>query len=665
MTGISSMGVGSGLDLQSLVQQLVAAERAPAQSRINRKQSQLQTQLSAYGSLKSALSKFRSTVKELTKITAFQTMTASSSEEEAISVSPSAGAQTGRFDIKVNKLAQSQSVASKAFEDRNSAVGSGKLVFRFGEWSEDGSTFTPDADRPAKTVVIDPSSNTLADIRAAINEAGVGVTASIVNDGTGERLILTANETGRSNGFAIEVEDAEGALGELAMTDGTSTMSLTRAGSDAELEVNGLTLTRAKNSVNDIIEGVTLQLKKTTSNSVTINVERDNGAVRKQIEGFVKAYNDLREEIKKLSAYDAETRQSAPLTGDAVLRNISSSLTRTMMDTLGVLEGDAVRSLVDIGLTTNKDGKLEIDNNLLDKALNQNFELVGALFASVGLPQNSGVEYVGAKGYTQPGKYAVSITQQATRGALNGSAVTGPITIDDSNKAFRIKVDGVQSYRIELAAGSYTPEELAQELQAKINGDRKLADEGKSVTVEYDGNGFVIHSATYGSKSTVEVTAVDAAFATVTGLSGEGVRGQRGQDVEGTINGVDAEGDGQYLTAVTGAANGLKLKIVGTELGDYGVVTFSQGLMTTLDDLLGEFLDGDGSLDAATEGIKREQKAMDDAQARLDARMEQVRKRFMAQFTAMDILVAQMNSMSSFLSSQLSSLSAMLNTQKK
>lgn len=662
MTGISSMGVGSGLDLQSLVQQLVAAERAPAQSRINRKQSQLQTQLSAYGSLKSALSKFRSTVKELTKITAFQTMTASSSEEEAISVSPSAGAQTGRFDIKVNKLAQSQSVASKAFEDRNSAVGSGKLVFRFGEWSEDGSTFTPDADRPAKTVVIDPSSNTLADIRAAINEAGVGVTASIVNDGTGERLILTANETGRSNGFAIEVEDAEGALGELAMTDGTSTMSLTRAGSDAELEVNGLTLTRAKNSVNDIIEGVTLQLKKTTSNSVTINVERDNGAVRKQIEGFVKAYNDLREEIKKLSAYDAETRQSAPLTGDAVLRNISSSLTRTMMDTLGVLEGDAVRSLVDIGLTTNKDGKLEIDNNLLDKALNQNFELVGALFASVGLPQNSGVEYVGAKGYTQPGKYAVSITQQATRGALNGSAVTGPITIDDSNKAFRIKVDGVQSYRIELAAGSYTPEELAQELQAKINGDRKLADEGKSVTVEYDGNGFVIHSATYGSKSTVEVTAVDAAFATVTGLSGEGVRGQ---DVQGTINGVDAEGDGQYLTAVTGAANGLKLKIVGTELGDYGVVTFSQGLMTTLDDLLGEFLDGDGSLDAATEGIKREQKAMDDAQARLDARMEQVRKRFMAQFTAMDILVAQMNSMSSFLSSQLSSLSAMLNTQKK
>ncbi len=662
MTGISSMGVGSGLDLQSLVQQLVAAERAPAQSRINRKQSQLQTQLSAYGSLKSALSKFRSTVKELTKITAFQTMTASSSEEEAISVSPSAGAQTGRFDIKVNKLAQSQSVASKAFEDRNSAVGSGKLVFRFGEWSEDGSTFTPDADRPAKTVVIDPSSNTLADIRAAINEAGVGVTASIVNDGTGERLILTANETGRSNGFAIEVEDAEGALGELAMTDGTSTMSLTRAGSDAELEVNGLTLTRAKNSVNDIIEGVTLQLKKTTSNSVTINVERDNGAVRKQIEGFVKAYNDLREEIKKLSAYDAETRQSAPLTGDAVLRNISSSLTRTMMDTLGVLEGDAVRSLVDIGLTTNKDGKLEIDNNLLDKALNQNFELVGALFASVGLPQNSGVEYVGAKGYTQPGKYAVSITQQATRGALNGSAVTGPITIDDSNKAFRIKVDGVQSYRIELAAGSYTPEELAQELQAKINGDRKLADEGKSVTVEYDGNGFVIHSATYGSKSTVEVTAVDAAFATVTGLSGEGVAGL---DVQGTINGVAAEGDGQYLTAVTGAANGLKLKIVGTELGDYGVVTFSQGLMTTLDDLLGEFLDGDGSLDAATEGIKREQKAMDDAQARLDARMEQVRKRFMAQFTAMDILVAQMNSMSSFLSSQLSSLSAMLNTQKK
>lgn len=673
MAGISSMGIGSGLDINSLVEQLVASERAPAQNRIDSKEAKLQAKLSAYGMLQSALSKFRTSVQDLTKISAFQTMKATTSDDEVVTATAAKGAQTGRFDITVSSLAESQSIASGAFAAKTTGVGSGSLVFRFGTVAaDDGSSFSQDADRAAKTVNIDPGANTLADIRDAVNDADIGVTASIINDGSGERLVFTADDTGAANGFVVEATDDDGVdndasgLSQLAFGPSYSNMSRTRAGIDAALSINGLNITRASNEIDDAIEGVTFSLKDTSATSVRIDVSRDVAAVKGKINGFVQAYNEFQKQVKQLSAYDAENKKASILTGDALTRSISSSLTSVMTDTLDVLDGDAVRALADLGIRTKSDGTLEVDSSKLDDALKDNFDLVGALFASTGLPTDDGVEYVSARGMTEPGRYAVNITSLATQGYLNGTAVTGfPLTIGDANNEFRIKVNGVESGGIVLSSGSYTADELATELQSKINGDSKLSKDDNSVTVEYDSDNsrFVIRSANYGSDATVEISYADAGFTIDLGLSGEGTAGT---DVVGTIGGAAATGEGQYLIGADDSdAEGLRLKITGDTTGDRGQVTFSQGLMTLLDDQLAAYLDSDGTLGAVTKGLRSQIDDLADDRERLSLRTEKLKARLTAQFTAMDTLVAQLNSTGQFLTNQLAGLQAMTASKKK
>lgn len=665
MAGMSSLGMGSGLDIRSIVDQLVAAERAPMQGRLDRKEVGLQSRLSAYGALKGALSKFRDTVGDLTDISTFQAMKATSSDEDAVAVSASSGAQTGRFDIEVSTLAESQSVASKAFSATNAAVGSGKLVFKFGTvTADDGSGFTQNAERGSKTVTIEPGSNTLSDVRDAVNAAEIGVTASIINDGSGERLIFTAADTGADNGFTIEAQDDDGVAGDgtglsqLAFDGTNADMSRTRAGQDAQLNINGLAITRSGNEIDDAIEGVTFDLKTTTTSRVTVDVATDVSSVKGKIMGFVAAFNEFQGQVRKLTSYNADTQQGSALTGDALARNVTSALRRTMTESLGVLEGSAIRALSDLGIMTKRDGSLEVDSDKLDDALKDNFDLVGAMFASTGLPSNDAVEYVSGRGVTQPGRYDVEVTQLATQGTLSGGALPAfPLTIDADNDQFRIEVDGTQSGDIVLSQGSYaTPQELAAELQAKINGDSDLADADAGVAVEYDtaNNRFVVRSSSYGSESTVEIVSSDPNFGTELGLSGAGTGGQ---DVAGTIGGAAATGEGQHLIGATGSdAEGLKLRITGNATGALGSVTFSRGLMTVLDEELGRYLDSDGVFSSTTERLQDRLDSIADDRDRLERRMARVEERYLAQFTAMDALVAQMNSTQQFLTNQLASL---------
>ncbi len=662
MAGISSMGIGSGIDVNSLVQQLVSAERAPQANRLSQKESSLESRLSAYGSLKSALSKFQGSVQDLTDIDAFRAISATSSDEDVVSVSASPGAQTGRFDIQVSQLAQSQSIASQGFSSKTDAVGTGKLVFKFGSvGADDGSVFTQNEEASTKTVEIGAGNNTLQGIRDAVNEAEIGVRASIINDGSGERLIFTSEKSGAGNGFVIEAQDGAGApaaadgLGRLAFGPeaGGSGMSRTRAGEDALLTVNGLEISRASNEFSDVLDGVKIQLKGTNEAPLSVDVSRDMDAVKGKITGFVDAYNAFQTQVRQLSSYNAETQQASVLTGDALLRNVSDTLRRAMTSTVEVLDDGAIRAFSDLGIMTKRDGTLEVDSGKLDDALEENFELVGALFASTGLPSDDTVEYVSGRGVTEAGNYDIKIDQMAERGRLEGS----PVSSFGLSQAvdFRIEVDGERSGTITLAPNAaYTAEELALELQSKINGDKKLSDEGKSVSVEYADGRFVVRSASYGSESTVEITSADDAFTTLTGLSGEG---EPGKDVQGSIGGHKATGEGQHLIGAEGTpVEGLKLLINGDATGDRGTVTFSRGLMSVLNDRLSAFLDSDGVFDSTTKGIKDQLDRLEDEWGRLDRRMEKVEARLVAQFTAMDTLVAQLNNTGQFLSNQLAGL---------
>jgi flagellar hook-associated protein 2 len=667
MAGISSLGVGSGIDIRSLVDQLVAAERQPVASRLNRREAQYQAQLSAFGALKSALNEFRSSADGLSDASAFRVMKASSSNSDAVAVTASAGADASRYDIQVQNLAAAQSLASGAYASDTTVIGGGTLTFRFGTVTTgaagDVSGFTQNAERGVATVEIDANAS-LAAVRDAVNEADIGVRASILNDGSGERLVFSAEDSGAANGFVVDVDaDTGSSLGDLAFNATTSNLTRTRAGEDAALVVDGLAITRSGNEISDLIDGVTLTLKETTETAASIQISQDTAAVRDKIESFVESFNTLQQQISQIAGYDAEAEVGGILQGDSAVRNIQTTLRRLTTTPVDVLDDRAVRSLADLGITTTRDGTLEIDSDELDEALANSFDEVGALFGVTGLVNGDGFRYESSRSATQPGTYDVSVSALATQASIAGSvalnpSATSPVTIAEGNE-LQFSIDGTTTGVLSLTAGSYESRDaLAAEIQARINGDEALREAGIEVSVGFDAGGaLTVSSSRYGSESSVELLQVDATTASELGLAA-GDRDE-GSDVEGTINGAAAEGFGRYLTAQSGDAEGLKLEITGEVTGDLGSVTFSRGITERLMEALDGYLGDDGLLAASTDGLEAQIEDIAEERQDLARRIEQIEARYVAEFTQMDILVAQLNQTSGFLSRQLSGLEAL------
>lgn len=675
MAGISSMGIGSGLDIGSLVDQLVAAERTPTQNRLNRQEALLQAKISAFGTIKSAISDFSGKVNALKDPNIFSSFRATSTDNAAITASTTSGASAGTYSVNVDQIAAAQSVASGAFAERTTVVGGGTMTFRFGAVTVDGGDgsvgFTQNDEIAAQTVDI-AAGSTLADVRNAVNEADIGVTATIINDGSGERLIFTSANTGNDRGFIIETDDGDGVdndnagLSQLAFNTDVATignMTRTEAAADAQISIGGLAVTRSSNTFSDVIDGVTFNIKQVTDSAATISVAQSTGTAKDAITDFVSGYNELRQSINQLTAYDTETQQGAVLLGNATLRTISNSIRSVLSELVSGLENSSIRSLADIGITTNSDGTLATDTTKLEAALAESPELVGALFSESGQSTSEQLAFVDATSSTVPGTYDVNVTTVATRGTVNGASVlpadfsATPLTIDASNNTFRLSVDGITSRSIDLTVGDYSSgSALAAEIQTRINEDENLADDGKTVVVTYDSgnNRFVLSSSSYGSESTVEIVSADAGFTSDIGFaasdSGTGV------DVAGTIGGSAATGVGQVLTADGGNARGLEVRYEGTTTGGAGSITYAKGLMGRLSDVLDNILASDGAIGNATEVLNDRVDDITEARERLAFRLEKLEARLVAQFTAMDTLVAQLNQTSDFLSNQLSGL---------
>jgi len=471
MQGVSSLGVGSGIDIRNIVDQLVAAERAPVQSRLDRRETTLQAELSSFGTLKSALSEFRTAVSGLADAGSFRDARGTSGNAEAIEVAGNDRVQrAASFGIQVDALAEAQSLASAAFAGPAAEIGSGSLTFRFGTVSTDAdgavSGFAQNASRATATVAIPAEAATLADVRDAVNDADIGVRASVINDGSGERLVFSATATGAENGFVIDVADDDGdpadgaGLSRLQFNQTASELALNRAGSDASLVVDGLTVTRPGNQITDLLEGATLELKATTAVPVAVSVEPDVANARKLIDGSVDAYNALQQQIDSVSGFDAESQQGGVLQGDALVRSAEASLRRLVTGQVEALEGQSVRALADIGIRTSRDGTLEIDAARLDAQLADSLDEVAALFGAGGLVDGAGFAFESSRSETEPGRYGVEVTQLAEQAAITGSGVAvpapgAPVVIDGSNDELELTVDGVATGRIRLTQGSY------------------------------------------------------------------------------------------------------------------------------------------------------------------------------------------------------------------
>lgn len=370
-TTTSSVG-GSTIDVNSIVSQLVAAERAPLDARITRQQNTIDTQISALGALKGAMSTLQTTLSGLKSLSAFQTRSAASSAENVFKASATSAAASGTYSVEVTSLATAHKLSSNAFAAGSAAtVGTGTLTLSVGTQS-----FSVD---------IGAGNNTLAGIRDAINgsSANKGVQATIVQAVDGARIVLTARDTGAANSLKVTTSGGDGGLSALVYDPGTTTNLVEKqAAADAELKVEGFTVHSASNTVTNAIDGITINLLAAAPNTVnSLVVSNDTKTSTDRIKKFVTDYNNLAVMVRQLGKYDATNSTAGPLIGDSMLRSIDSTV-RSGASSSVASATQGFDSLAAIGIKTSSDGTLVVDDTKLSAALSSNFDAVGQLFGA-------------------------------------------------------------------------------------------------------------------------------------------------------------------------------------------------------------------------------------------------------------------------------------------
>lgn len=372
MGTIVTNGLGSGLDINGLVTQLVQAEGAPRQTALARKESTLQARLSAFGSFRGAAEKFRSAVARLKDTASFQARKATSADTTRFTASATTTASEGSYAIEVVRLAQQHKLAAAPVSAATTVVGTGTLSLTVGSTTSN--------------VVIDSSNQTLAGIRDAINgmAANPGVQATIITATDGARLVLTATATGQANAIKVTQSGGNGGLAVLAYDPANNLTALTQlqAAQDSRVLINGYAAEAATNTVSGALEGVTLTLvaASTPGESKGLNVELDKAGTRTAVTDFVAAYNQLVSALKGAGTYDATSKRGGPLLGDSTLRDFTAAVRRELGTAAGTA-GDPFRRLAEVGVSVQLDGTMAVDNTRLDAALAGNFDAVGKVFA--------------------------------------------------------------------------------------------------------------------------------------------------------------------------------------------------------------------------------------------------------------------------------------------
>lgn len=389
MAAISSAGVGSGIDIRSLVSQLMEAERMPVKL-LDKKEAGLQAKISTLGTIKGALSAFGSAAAALSTPAQLSPLKASVADASLFGAAATPDAAPGSYDVEVKQLASTHKLLSGGFASTSTAVGTvgATLTFNFGSYVDDGAggtDFTATAGKASKTITLDASNNSLSGLRDAINNANMGVTASIINDGSasGYRLALTTTDTGANNALQIVAGDASLEAFSFDAAGGTSQMTQTAAAQDAIIKVDTITITKHSNTITDAIQGVTLNLAKESAPGVStrLNVNRDTASVKSAMENFVKSYNDLQKVIVDATGYNSAAASGAKLAGDGTVRSIQDQLRSVMTSSIAGASVGA-STLADVGIEFQRDGTLALNGERLNDALNDPHVDMTALFAA-------------------------------------------------------------------------------------------------------------------------------------------------------------------------------------------------------------------------------------------------------------------------------------------
>jgi flagellar hook-associated protein 2 len=460
MAGLTAAGVGSGLDVNSLVSSLMSVERRGL-SKIQTDQQGINSRISAYGNLTSGLSALTDAAKKLTQSNVVSSLSASSANKDAVGVTADSTATPGSSMVKVTQLAQAQRIIGPRVTDITATIGTGKITIALGNFNRDDNSFTTKTDTTPVEITIAEGQSTLEGIRDAINSAGAGVNASIVNDGQGFRLVMTSTNSGASNSMKVTISDDDGNntndetggatptatkfdaanLGGLSFMSFDPTaagegsgknMTQIQAAQSADLTVDGISISSESNSVSSAIKGVTFNLNQVTTADVRIDVKRDTTALTTAVTGFVSTFNAVSNAFKAQIGKDGVlSRETTP---SGVMRQLRSALS-------GNLAANGL-SLNDVGLSFDKDGVLSFSTSKFNTAIAADPDIAKKIFSDTGTTSDSRVSYLGATTKTQPGTYNI-VVNSSSDGTTNASVLLNGVAAKSSTNV----ITGAESDR--------------------------------------------------------------------------------------------------------------------------------------------------------------------------------------------------------------------------
>ena len=373
MATISSPGVGSGLDVNSIITQLVAVERVPL-TKLESQAKALETKLSTYGKVKSAISTLRDAAAALTRSETWSRTTGTTSDAGAVGVTTSADTKAGNYSIQVNQLAAAQSNATGVFASAATAQFEGSLNIELGTWGAGQSSFTPKVGATAINITVGPPAESLAQLRDKINASGAGVIASVLTDASGARLVLRSSSPGVSNAFRITTGDGDGnnsdglGLSALAFdpSAGILTMAQALAASNASATLNNLPIESESNTLTNVLDGMTLTLNRVTTSPVLLSAALDAPALRKSVDAFVTAYNDLNKLMADQTKLDT-SKSGNTLQGDSAAVAIRSQMRQLLGATSSA--SSTFTRLSEAGFDVQRDGSITLNETKIASAL--------------------------------------------------------------------------------------------------------------------------------------------------------------------------------------------------------------------------------------------------------------------------------------------------------
>ncbi|NND98993.1 MAG: flagellar filament capping protein FliD [Pirellulaceae bacterium] len=653
-------GIVSGFDTTSVIESLLGFQQAQI-DKFNSRKAEIAVKQSSYKGIEAQVLTLQSSLSQLnrTQSSVFDVNLATSSDEDILTVAADGSATSGTYQMTVESLAAAQQLGSQGFSSTTETIATGDITFKVG-------------DRAEQTITIDQSNNTLKGMVTTINDQLTDVNASVIYDqGAGShRILLTSKHTGADN--VITVTSAQdGGTGSIADFSGTPIQEAANAVLTLGSGPGAITASYASNQIEELIDGVTLSLNSAVPGTkVTVEVAADVTAAQEAIEGFVSDFNSVIEFIDNQTRYTPETEQASPLLGDRSVSTLKNRLLSAVSDTVTTTSG--VSRLSQIGVDLNEKGKLVIDSGKLTDALNGDLEGVDPkdirnLFGLNGVSSNAGIEFLtgGIRTLDSKTPYEVDITQAAERATITATnALAGSVDIDDTNNTVQITLDGTVSESLTLANGTYTPEELASHLQNTINNSETLGVHDVIVTVS-GSNELSITSEVYGANS--QLASVSGTSASTLGF--DGTESDSGQDVAGVfiVDGVEeiGKGSGRVLIGDTDNENTADLQVRVTltsgqvAAGVDGTISLSRGVSGRLDTYISKIVDGEtGLLKSADDEFKSKIDSIDESIKRVEEITESKRTYLIAEFTALESILSELQNTGSFISSQLNSLSA-------